>query len=360
MAWTKTWSFAKRYRTILVFALILILLLFAQFKPWPYVISGPGMAEPVHPRVETSHKLEEKGAFLFTSVSTYHNPNAFALLYGWLNPRMDIATEEEATGGTVNYDAYRNLLAWMRDTSEASALLAAYKEMNRKIDYVQKGVIVQAFLKDSKARGHGLQEGDIITSVDGKPALTVQALSSALQGKKPGDTVTLAGTRGGKPFSATVPLIRMSDGRTGVGFYQGAVVQVKPPEKIQFDFNDTGGPSAGLMITLEIVAQLTGQDLTKGYRIAGTGTIDADGKVGQIGGIQYKLMAADREKADYFLVPYDKQAGLGNWNTAQSTVKKLKLSPKLVPVSSLADALGFLRKLEPKPAADSAKAKTAS
>jgi PDZ domain-containing protein len=99
------------------------------------------------------------------------------------------------------------------------------------------------------------------------------------------------------------------------------------------------------MMTLEIIAQLTNDDLTRGFRIAGTGTISADGTVGQIGGINYKLMAADKEKADYFLVPYDSK-NPSNWTLAEKTVKDLKLSPKLVKVSTLQEALDFLKKLE--------------
>lgn len=340
----------RRYRTLIIVGLVLALFFAANSISWPYVLYGPGSAEPVHPRVQTGQKLEEKGAFLFTTVSTYSKPNVFSLIYAKFNPRMDIQSEEKATGGTVNYGAYRNLLAWMRDSSEANALLAAYNVMKRPLDVQEQGVIVYAFLKESKAPDNGLQEGDIITSVDGKKAEKVEDIVGILSAKKPGERALLKGTRGGKPFEANVPLIAMpgEPKRAGVGFRQSTVLKVTPPDPVKFDFNDTGGPSAGLMMTLEIVAQLTGEDLTRGYRIAGTGTIAADGTVGQIGGIQYKLMAADREKADYFLVPYDKNAGLTNWKLAEQTVKDLKLSPKLVPVATLEEALDFVRKLKAK------------
>ncbi|WP_051318164.1 PDZ domain-containing protein [Cohnella thermotolerans] len=339
----------KRNWTAIVGGLVALLLVVAFFKSWPYVIYAPGSAEPVHPRVETGHKLEEKGALLFTTVSTRSKPNAFDLLYARLNPRMDIKTEETATGGTVNLEAYRNLLAWMRDSSEASALMAAYGALKRDIQVEEEGVIVRQFLEGSKAPEYGLQEGDIITSVDGQSAKKAEDFSKILATKKPGDVVKLAGTRGGKKFEVSVPLIKMeSTGKAGVGFYRDSVLKVTAPDPVKFDFNDTGGPSAGLMMTLEIVSQLTGEDLTRGYRIAGTGTIAADGSVGQIGGIEYKLMAADREKADYFLVPYVKSGNYSNWTDAQATVNKLKLKPQLVKVSSLQDALDFLRGLKEK------------
>lgn len=339
----------RRYRTALLIGLVVLLFLFMNYVSWPYMLYGPGSAEPVGPRVETGHKLDEKGELLFTTVSTYSRPNLFAIIYAWIDPRMDIQTQEKATGGATNLAAYRNLLAWMRDSSEATALVAAYDVMNKPIDVLEQGVIVVRFLPESKAREHGLQEGDIITSVDGKEAKTVQELVNYISAKKPGDKVKLSGTRGKETFNVTVPLISMPPAnRTGVGFQNDTVLKVTPPDPVKFDFEDTGGPSAGLMMTLEIIAQLTGEDLTRGYRIAGTGTIDADGKVGQIGGIQYKLMAADREKADFFLVPYDEKQGLVNWKQAEETVKDLDLKPKLVPVANLSQALEFLKKLEPK------------
>ncbi|WP_158630019.1 PDZ domain-containing protein [Cohnella sp. AR92] len=351
MAAWKHWI--RRNWTAIAGAFVAVVFVVAYYWTWPYVIYGPGSAEPVHPRVQTGHELNEKGALLFTTVSTRSKPNVFDLIYARLNPRMDIKTQESATGGTVNLDAYRNLLYWMRDNSEAAALMAAYTAIygkdNPVIKVEEQGVIVRAFLDDTKARDHGLQEGDIITSIDGQDAKTAEAFTKILADKKPGDVVKLAGTRGDKKFSVEVPLIEMeSTGAAGVGFYRDSVVKVTVPDPVKFDFNDTGGPSAGLMMTLEIVAQLTGEDLSKGYQIAGTGTIAADGKVGQIGGIQYKLMAADREKADYFLVPYVESGDYSNWKEAEETVKKLELKPKLVKVSSLQDALDFLRGLEAK------------
>ncbi|RKP48789.1 PDZ domain-containing protein [Cohnella endophytica] len=341
-------SWMRRHWLTLLSGVLVVLFVAAYLKPWPYMLYGPGSAEPVHPRVETGHKLEEKGQLLFTTVSTYSNPNIFSIIYARISKRMDVKPESEATGGATNMEAYRNLLAWMRDSSEANALLAAYTAMKKPIDVQEQGVIVYALLPESKAREGGLQEGDIINAVDGTAAKTVTELSGFLQNKKAGDKVTVSGTRGEKTFKATVELIKMPSGdRIGIGFQNETVLKVTAPDPVKFDFADTGGPSAGLMMTLEIIAQLNGEDLTRGYNIAGTGTISADGTVGLIGGINYKLMAADREKADYFLVPYNAKNS-SNWDLAQKTVKDLKLKPKLVKVSTLQEALDFLRKLDPK------------
>ena len=76
------------------------------------------------------------------------------------------------------------------------------------------------------------------------------------------------------------------------------------PSLITLDVKDTGGPSGGMIFTLGVIEELTPQDLLKGRKVAGTGTIDLTGKVGPIGGIDEKLIAAKRAGATIFLAPF--------------------------------------------------------
>lgn len=70
---------------------------------------------------------------------------------------------------------------------------------------------------------------------------------------------------------------------------------------MKIDSHEIGGPSAGLMFTLEIYNQLVEEDLTNGHEIAGTGTINDKGEIGPIGGIQQKVVAASDAGAEVFL-----------------------------------------------------------
>lgn len=83
----------------------------------------------------------------------------------------------------------------------------------------------------------------------------------------------------------------------------GVEIAEKPPFTLEIKLDEIGGPSAGLMFTLGIIDKLKPEDLTGGKIIAGTGTIDADGNVGEIGGIPQKLVGAKRAGAEVFLVP---------------------------------------------------------
>lgn len=75
------------------------------------------------------------------------------------------------------------------------------------------------------------------------------------------------------------------------------------PSLITLDVKNTGGPSGGMIFTLGVIEELTPQDLLQGRKVAGTGTIDLTGKVGPIGGIDEKLIAAQRVGATVFLAP---------------------------------------------------------
>ena len=75
------------------------------------------------------------------------------------------------------------------------------------------------------------------------------------------------------------------------------------PFTVDFNLANVGGPSAGLMFSLAVVDKLTTGDLAGSKFVAGTGTINADGKVGPIGGITHKMVAARDAGATVFLVP---------------------------------------------------------
>lgn len=73
--------------------------------------------------------------------------------------------------------------------------------------------------------------------------------------------------------------------------------------KATMHVDDIGGPSAGMMYTLGLIDKVTGEKLSGGKTIAGTGTMDAKGKVGRIGGIRLKMLGAERDGATWFLAP---------------------------------------------------------
>ena len=89
------------------------------------------------------------------------------------------------------------------------------------------------------------------------------------------------------------------------------------------------------MFTLAVYDAVAPEDLTRGHRIAGTGTIDLNGNVGAIGGVAQKVAGAEHAGAEYFLCPKD------NFADAQAAARHIKV----VEVSTVDDAVAFLRSL---------------
>ena len=113
--------------------------------------------------------------------------------------------------------------------------------------------------------------------------------------------------------------------------------EVNPPINLSFKSNESG-PSAGFMLSLAIYDKLVSDDLTKGRKIVGTGTIDINGKIGEIGGVKYKLIGAVKNKADIFFVPS------GNYQEAISVKNKFNYKIDVVKVDTLTDAIEYLKK----------------
>ena len=98
-------------------------------------------------------------------------------------------------------------------------------------------------------------------------------------------------------------------------------------------------PSGGLMMSLAIYNALMEEDITGGKRIIGTGTIDIEGNVGEIGGVRYKLIGAVHEDADAFLVP------VGNYDEAVEVAEEKGYDIPIISVSSLSEAIEALKNL---------------
>jgi PDZ domain-containing protein len=177
--------------------------------------------------------------------------------------------------------------------------------------------------------------------------MTPDQLKAALTKVQPGATVTLVVVRNQQHLTERVPTVKSPTAPHGAAL--GISIEAAPPLNfpsklpidIKIDAGNIAGPSAGLMFTLGILERLSPTDLTHGYKIAGTGTINIDGSVGAIGGVKQKVIGAEWAGAKYFFVPYDG----GNYADAQKAVKP---GMTLVPVHNLGDALHYLSTLKAK------------
>ncbi|TDU04319.1 PDZ domain-containing protein [Streptomyces sp. 846.5] len=166
-------------------------------------------------------------------------------------------------------------------------------------------VVVSAVVEGSPSVGK-LHAGDVIVAVDGTKVTDPNRVAALVTEHQPGQNVVFTVIPPGKTSrdlqQVTITTAKNPDtGKAMVGIQPGT--EHTFPFGIDINLGDVGGPSAGLMFSLGIVDKLQSTDLTGGKFVAGTGTIDADGTVGPIGGISMKIIAARNAGAQYFFTP---------------------------------------------------------
>ncbi|HHX74315.1 MAG TPA: PDZ domain-containing protein [Firmicutes bacterium] len=303
-----------------------------------YLIVRPGSAEDLSRIVKAEQKAgTDAGSFyLVTVTQQYASP--MLLLYGLVDPIVDVRPKSSVIPPGIDPKDYRKLMVRWMEESQNLAKVIALRKLGYEVPLTSDGVEVVQVEQNSPAKGL-LFPGDIITAVDGRTVYLTDELMDIVQSRPVGDTVRLEVKRNGESREVTVATT------THTELPEKAAIRVlirtlnwQPvlPLKIDIEVGKISGPSAGLMFVLEILNQLDPRDLTGGQKIAGTGTINLEEKIGPIGGVRQKVRAAEEQGAEYFLVP------LENYEEAQTAVRSITL----VPVGTLDDALHFLYSLE--------------
>ena len=139
--------------------------------------------------------------------------------------------------------------------------------------------------------------------IDGNELHSLKELQDYVKEKNAGDIVKITYDRNGKKITEDTELIRLND-EAKVGISLALVSEYRTPYNIEVKTKSgESGPSGGLITALEIYNQITEKDITNGKKIMGTGTIDKDGTVGEIGGVKYKLIGAVKKGAEVFICP---------------------------------------------------------
>ncbi|MFC3882692.1 SepM family pheromone-processing serine protease [Bacillus songklensis] len=338
----------KSRRNIAAVTCGVILAFILSFYPLPYYITKPGMAQDLSPIIKVEGGYEEEGNLMLTTVSMAKaTPLAYALArvqdFQEIYPVQDIRQEGE------NDEEYTYRQLNMMETSKESAILIAYKHAGKKVEIKNHGVYILGIIPNMPAEER-LQVGDRVYKVDGKNIETSEEFVEYVTNKKLGDKVKIEFQRDGSNQAAELKVAPFPQFKNKVGLGITLVtdreVKVKPDIKI--DTEKIGGPSAGLMFSLEIYNQLTKEDLTRGYEIAGTGTIDDEGRVGPIGGISQKIAAAANSGAEIFFAPNENGAKGSNYREALATAKKIDTDMKIVPVDTFEEAVNYLKSLKEK------------
>lgn len=315
-----------------IFFITFIILTFAICNiKLPYYIMAPGGVINIDDRISLENKNETKGTLDLLYVSEYNATIASTMLSfifrDWdLNKIEDIQLSDESV---AEIDV-RNRV--MLENSRQNAILVAYKKAGKDIKINGKKNVVIATTEDNN-----LKIGDVILSVGGINIDNTSQLRTIINNANVGDELNLKILRDNEELDVTSK-VTLDDGNKVIGIVMVTNYDYELDPDIKISFKDSeGGSSGGLMIALNIYNALIEDDITYSHRIAGTGTIDIDGNVGEIDGVKYKVMGAYKNKMELVFVPKE------NYEEAINVVKERRYNMEVVGVATFDEALEYLQ-----------------
>ncbi|MDP4013109.1 MAG: PDZ domain-containing protein [Candidatus Nanopelagicales bacterium] len=314
----------------------------AVIAPAPFVTLAPGPVfdilgehdgEPVL-KIEGTRSYPTTGELDMTTVAEAGGPSGSisvaTAIWGLLTPDVTVLPVQARYPSGDPGQEERALEQQVFSQSQSDALAAAANYLHRPVT----DAVVSSVKPGSPSDGK-LQPGDVIRSVDGHRVSSSGQVAKQVSSRPPGNELNLRVERGGQRLDETIKTTASPDDsdRAIIGITVGGqyVSNFKPVLSLP----DIGGPSAGLMLAVAIVDKLTPEDLLAGRQVAGTGTIKPNGEVGEIGGIDKKILAASRAGVQLFLAP------AGN---CDDVVGAQQPELPIVPVSTLSEAVDAIKR----------------
>ena len=298
----------------------------------PYAAEGPG------PMFNTLGKVNDvdvvqitgtdvdhtSGNLNMTTVSVRTNMTLVQAISRWLLTSDNLVPIDQVIPQNKTEEEVNQLNQQAFLSSESSATTAALRYLKKPLE-----VEIAEVVAGSPADG-SLSAGDRIVSIAGEKVDSGGHAQKIVRSKKPGDDITVTVRHQGTTEEKTITLAEHpSDKKLP---FLGISMTTVPTGDITVKYNleDVGGPSAGMMFALAVIDKLSPGQLNHGKYVVGTGTIDDDGNVGYIGGIEHKARAAADDNAELFLAPKDNCADLRGKDFG---------AMKIVSVATLEDAV---------------------
>mgnify|MGYP003335401856 FL=1 len=316
----------------------------ALLAPLPYVVVRPSTPENVMEKLISISGAPtfpvQEGSELFITAVLVSDPQSyvsgFEVLKSWLSgssavfPRAEIYPPTQSNQ-EISAENKAEMTNSQNDATAAALNFLGYQ--------LTKFVTLSGTKSSSDSHGQ-LMAKDRILEIDGQKISTSTQIHSIITRHKMGDALPVLVQRTSQSGSTQnltfdIKLTPNEAGDPALGIYVQNSYEF--PFTVKFNIDKTGGPSGGLVFALGIIEKLTSENLLKGRKIAGTGTIDSEGNVGPIGGITEKMIGASQAGATIFLAP------------AKNCVD-IKHVPKnllVIPVSTLSQAVTVLRNTNP-------------
>jgi PDZ domain-containing protein len=297
----------------------------------PYFVFSPGPTENVveHISVDGATTYPTASDLRLTTVY-YRQANLFQILDAWLDPAQSVVPRDAVIPPGVTPEQNLRVARAQMDNSQVDATIVALTKYANYPTNHGEGVLVENVFLGTPAEGK-LFPGDVVTQVDGTPVNTPDEVGAKIEAAGVGTPLSFTVVAGGKTQAVEITPAKVKDvDRPVIGV---SLVQ-NFPFTVNFTAGNIGGPSAGLMWTLGLGDLLTPGDLSGDRVIAGTGTIAPDGTVGPIGGVEEKVVGAERAGASVFLAPVQ------DAKAARAVADHITV----VPVASYEQALDYLQR----------------
>lgn len=303
--------------------LTILLIIFLSFTiELPYYIDIPGGLMNVDDKISIKNAYSSEGTFNLAYVSEL-KATIPTILYSLINKDWDICKKE-----VEETNDYRSHL--MLKEANSNAIIVGFSMANEYYSITKRQSFVTYIEENADT---DLQISDEIIEINGKKIKSKKEIEEIILNTS--DTIYFKVINNNTIYNR---FANKNNNKIGIILTEIKDVQTNRDVKFNFEKNESG-PSGGFMMALSIYNYLTSEDLTKGLKIVGTGTIDESGNVGTIGGVNYKVKAASKENADIFFVPTE------NYDLAYKTKIENNLDIEIVKVSNINDAISYLKNI---------------
>lgn len=312
-------------------AWIIIVVLF--FYELPYVIYTPGGIVNLEERIVVDGEEDVTAGSLNMSYVSLVKGTIPMLLLSFVVPNWDILPSEEITREDESVDELLELEKLYMKSSIDNATILAFRKAGKELNITRE---VNNIIYIADEAETDLEMYDELLSVDGKNLATIDELRAYVNTLNEGDTVSILVNRDGKEKECSAKIYNTSDGlKVGISFLTTYEYETTPEIEVTTK-NSESGSSGGLMLSLAIYNAIADEDITKGRTIVGTGTIDINGNVGEIDGVKYKLLGANKNNAEIFLCPME------NYEEALEVKEEYDLDVEIHGVATFSEALEYL------------------
>lgn len=279
---------------------------------------------------------ESKGSFNITYVREYR-ATIPTLLISLFNKNWDVIKEQDVLLENESVENYSTRDKLFMDESISNAIYVAYTKANKMINILNSNSVV---LYVDEQADTNLKVGDIILEIEDNRIKNKGDITDIIRNYNIGDKLNIKVKNNDKEYQRYAKVIELEEEKKlGILLVTLNQYETAPNIKINIDENESGS-SGGLIAALTIYNNLIEEDITKGFTIVGTGTIDIKGNVGSIGGVSYKLKSAESSNADLFLVPKGE-----NYKEAIKIKKEKNYKIKIVAVETFDEVIKYLEKM---------------